>query len=338
MNIFKCPKCSKTLNGFIPSKCECEYIVPVINGVYQFTDDKPISVDGDGLKWLGYEFVGENYEPGYVYDKDNEVGIGNSDELAKYLGNDEIILDLGAGLGGSSISFALSGLYAIAADISQTMLETAAKRAQKHNVPNDKIIFTRMNGYKLELANNSIDVVLAMDVLHQVDQPKLMMEEIKRVLKPDGFFLQYGGGKSLSYTQEQEIANAKYNDAYKDIERFYDKLIDKSKYNKRPFSSGDIAANCVKENFEEFINIENSGIYGANNMEWTLKMGLHKLKTKANGTRQLIPDKIHNKIWEKTDKYAKKKYGENYENMTRYYNQTSGMILYKLRNNANKEE
>jgi len=319
------------LNGFIPEKCECGFVAPVINGVYQFTDDKPISVDGDGLKWLGYENVGENYEPGYYYDKDNEVGIGNSDKLTEYLGNGKVILDLGAGLGGSSISFALSGLQAIAADISQTMLETAVKRAQKHNTPEDKIIFARMNGYKLELADNSADAVLAMDVLHQVDRPESMVAEIKRVLKPDGYFLQYGNNKDLPYTGKQVAANAKYGEAYKNIEAFYDKLIKKAGYGERPFTTMDKAAECIKENFVEFMNIKDTGIYGANNMEWTLKMGLHKIKTRASGVKQLIPDEIHNEAWAKTDKYAKRKYGENYEDITRYYNFTGSMTLYKLR-------
>ena len=187
-----------------------------------------------------------------------------------------------------------------------------------------------MNGYKLEIADDSIDAVIAMDVLHQVDRPELMIEEIKRVLKADGYFLKYGSGSS-EYTEEQQAANAEYNKAYSDIENFYNKLIEKSKYNKRPFSSDDKAKNCVKENFVEFTTIEDTGIYGANNMEWQLKMGLHKLKTKANGTRQLIPDEIHDKIWAKTDTYAKRKYGEGYENMTRYYNQSSSIVLYKRR-------
>jgi ubiquinone/menaquinone biosynthesis C-methylase UbiE len=330
MKIFKCTECGKELNGFIPLKCECGFSVTVINGVYQFTNDSPISIEGDGLKWLGYENVGENYEPGYVFNKDDD-NVGSSKELAEFMGNDKIILDLGAGLGGSSISFALAGLRAIGADISQAMLEAAIKRAQKHNVPDDKIIFVRMNGYKLELADNSVDVVIAIDVLHQVDRPELVMEEIKRVLKPDGFFLQYGGGKNLGYTEEQQTANTRYNEAQKDIQSFYDKIIIETGYGELPFSSWDKAADSIKENFVEFITIEDTGMYGANNMEWPLKLGLHKIKTRASGSKQLIPDEIHNEAWARTDEYAKSKYGENYDGMTRYLNFTSGMILYKLR-------
>ena len=336
MKIFKCTKCGKILNGL--ENCGCGFAVPVINGVYQFTNDKPISIDGDGLKWLGYENVGENYEPGYVYNKDND-NVGSCKYFADYIGNDKIILDLGAGLGGSSISFALSGLRAIAADISQVMLETAVERAKKHNPPDDKIIFARMNGYKLELADNSIDAVLTIDMLHQVDRPELVVEEIKRVLKPDGYFLQYGGGsvKSPEYTEEQAAANARYEEARKDIQSFYDNIIHKAGYGEPPFSSWEKAAECIEENFYEFKDINDTGVYSGNNtaMQWKLKVGLHKIKTRASGSKQLIPDDIHNEAWAKTDEYAKNKYGNDYGEMTRYFVSGSGsyggMKLYKMR-------
>jgi len=327
MNIFKCPKCGKVLEGLIPSDCVCGFKLSVVNGVYQFTEDEPISVDGDGLKWLGYEYVGENYRPEYYYDKDNEK-LGNYVNLAEFLGNDKIILDVGAGLGECAISLSMSGLKTIAADISQVMLEAAAKRAQKHHVPNEQLIFTRMNGYKLELADNSIDAVTATDVLHQVDRPELMIDEILRVLKPEGYLLKYGV-KSLGFTEEQQAANSRYNEAQKDIQDFYQKLISEAGYGEPVFSSAEKADECVNKNFVEYKSIDDTGAFWADNREWPLKWGLHKTKTKAAGSKQLIPDKIHNDAWAKTDEYAKSKYVENYENISRFYNQTSGMILYK---------
>jgi len=300
--------------------------VPVINGVYQFTDDAPIVTEGDGLKWLGYENVGENYRPNYFYNKDSD-NVGNYINLAEFLGNDKIILDVGAGLGECAISFALSGLRAIAVDISQIMMEAAVKRARKHNVPEEKIIFARMNAYKLELEDNSVDAVLAMDVLHQVDRPELIVDEIKRVLKPEGYFLKYGG-KNLGFTEEQQKANDYYNSVLKDIETFYYNHVSESDY--RPFSSWEQADKCVKENFVEYKSIDDTGAFWADNIEWSLKLGLHKLKTRAAGGTQLIPDEVHNGAWAKTDGYAKNKYGEDYENISRFYNHTSGMVLYKM--------
>jgi len=326
MNIFKCPSCGKVLNGFIPQQCECGFSISVINGVWQFTNDAPIVAEGNGLKWLGYEYVGENFEPGYFYNKEND-SIGNSAKLAEFIGNDKIVLDVGAGLGGSCISFALSGLRAIGADISQTMMEAAVKRARKHNVPDDKIIFTRMNGYKLELADNSVDAVYTAATLHQVDRPELIIDEIKRVLKSDGYFLQDGGSINLGFTEEQQAANDYYNTVRNDIEAFYNSYINADDY--RPFSSWEKADECIKENFAEYATIEDTGVYGGA-MEWELKLGLHKIKTRASGIKQLIPDEIHNEAWAKTDEYARSKYGEDYEKIIRYYNFAGTMKLYKM--------
>ena len=132
MNIFICTTCGNLLNGFIPVACECGFNIPVINGVYQFTNDNPISVEDGGLKWLGYELVGENYEPGYVYNKVND-SIGDSRNFANYIGTGKIILDLGAGLGGSSISFALSGLQAIERPNLRQEHKSLINRAQNKN-------------------------------------------------------------------------------------------------------------------------------------------------------------------------------------------------------------
>ena len=338
MNIFVCTECGNALNGFIPAACECGFNTPVENGVDQFTNDRPLSVEDGGLKWLGYELVGENYEPGYVYNKADD-SIGDCTNLADYIGRGKIILDLGAGLGGSSISFALSGLRAIAADISQVMLETAIERSKKYNPPGDKIIFARMNGYKLELANNSVDAVLAIDVLHQVDRPELVVDEIIRVLKPNGYFLQYGGGSSSNqdYTEEQAEANTKYEEARKDIQSFYDILISKAGYGEPPFSSLEKADKLISEKFCEYDTISNTGVYAGFNkpMVWQLKIGLHKIMTRASGSKQLIPDDIHKEAWAKTDMYAISKYGENYGEMPRYFvsgsGYYSGMKLYKVR-------
>ena len=66
MYVFRCPKCLRALPGFRPDKCDCGHGLPVIDGVYQFTDDAPIAIGDHELRWLGYEKVGENYESAYA--------------------------------------------------------------------------------------------------------------------------------------------------------------------------------------------------------------------------------------------------------------------------------
>lgn len=328
MRIFTCPTCGKVLEGFPPNHCDCGVVLPVINGVYQFTDDAPFGTDTNGLMWHGYEHVGENYEPGYFHNKEADT-IGRSDNLASFLGDGKVVLDIGAGLGASSISFALAGLKVISADISQVMLEAAVKRAKFHDVPINQIMFTRMNGYKPALSDSSVDAVLEVDMLHQVNRPELVMAEILRVLKPGGYLLQYGAWTTVPpYTDEQQAANAKYDDAQKDIQDYYNKSLTDAGFTGALFSSWEQAAECKKQNFTLHTTLMDTGCYDVKNLVWTLDMGLHKTKTRAAGAKQLIPDEMHNAVWAKTDAYARKKYGEDYGSIKRYYSNRSGILVY----------
>ena len=328
MSVFSCPKCRNTLKGFPPPPCDCGDALPVTGGVYQFTEDVPFATDMNGLMWLGYEQVGENYEPGYVYNKEADT-IGNSDSLASFMGNGKVVLDIGAGLGASAISFALAGLKVIAADISQAMLESAVKRAERHSVPANQIVFARMNRYKLALADNSVDAVIEVDMLHQVNRPELVMAEILRVLKPEGYLLQYGAWTTVPpYTDKQQAANAKYNDAQKDIQDFYNNALAEAGFTGSLFSNWEQADECKKQNFTLHTTLAETGCYDVQNLIWTLGMGLYKTKTRAAGAKQLIPDAMHNAAWVKTDKYARGKYGADYENIHRFFTNRSGIHVY----------
>jgi ubiquinone/menaquinone biosynthesis C-methylase UbiE len=303
----------------------------MVNGVYQFTNDSPFCTDTEGLMWLGYEMVGENYEPGYFYHKDADR-IGSSHHLAVFMGEGNVVLDIGAGLGASSISFALAGLKVISADISQVMLESAVKRAEKHSIPHGQITFARMNGYALALADNSVDAVLEVDMLHQVNHLELVIAEILRVLKPGGYFLQYGAWETpLPYTEEQLAINAKYNEALKDIQDYYNEALAKTGYNGGLFSSWEQAAECKAQHFELVTTLGDTGCYDVKNVVWTLDMGLHKTKTRAAGAKQLIPEAVHDAVWAEMDAYAKGKYGSDYGSMRRYNTNRSGMVVYKRR-------
>ena len=127
--MFICPKCRAGLKGFIiPDRCECGYLVPQVDSVFQFCDDPPMSLEHDGGRYLGYDGVGENYEGPHSPDPSGEYGIfgGCSMKLVDLLGRGSVILDLGAGLGPASITLARAGANTIGVDISQKMLSVAA--------------------------------------------------------------------------------------------------------------------------------------------------------------------------------------------------------------------
>jgi len=331
MKVFTCPRCKEIMEGFPSGHCYCGFVVPAINGVYQFTDDVPFNADDGDLNWFGYEQVGENYEPGYLHNKEADT-IGSSHNLAAFLGDGKVIMDIGAGLGASAISFALAGLKVIAADISQAMLEIAIKRAKQHDA--NQILFARMNGFKLALADNSIDAVLEVDMLHQVNHPEMVIAEILRVLKPGGYFLQYGAWTTIPpYTTKQQTINEEYDSIQKDIEDYYKEALDEAGFSELlfSFSSWERANECKKKHFTLHTTLTDTGCYDIKNRGWTLDMGLHKTKTRASGVKQQIPLRIHETAWAKTDRYAKNKYGDNYGSIQRYYTSRSGIHVYKLK-------
>jgi ubiquinone/menaquinone biosynthesis C-methylase UbiE len=328
--MFICPKCKKELKGFQPDKCVCGYQVPQIDLIYQFCDEPPISLEQDGRKYLGYEGVGENFSPSIAFgeNKSDDYGLYGacSRKLVELLGKDCVVLDLGAGLGTASIPLAMAGSKTIAADISQKMLLSAVKSSLERKLEGS-LIFARMNAYNLPIADNSVNAVVAIDLLHQVDNPEAVVKEILRVLKPEGIFVHYGC-KGLPITNEQDEIHRKCEMALRDIQRYYQDALMEFGYRGLPFESWKSANECINKYFEkpEVIPTDYSEV-------WTGKMKyrIYKLNTRASGSTQLISNEIHNAAWKKTNEYATQKYGSDYMYMPGYSKYTGMLELYRIK-------
>lgn len=133
------------------------------------------------------------------------------------------ILDLGAGTGYLTIPAAqmVDGLvYAL--DIDPTMLEIIDSKAKAENVSNIKLV--KGSTDNIPLSDDSIDIVLASLILHEVQPLSKTMQQIKRVLKEGGQFmcLEYEKAENAtdgpplhirvpSSVMEQELENAGLN-------------------------------------------------------------------------------------------------------------------------------
>jgi len=98
------------------------------------------------------------------------------------------LLDIGAGLGESSVYFALQGAEVTTVDISPAMVETALRLAKLHGVELKGVVSA---GEDLRLPNESYDVVYIANTIHHVHDRSSLFAQISAALKPGGWFFAY---------------------------------------------------------------------------------------------------------------------------------------------------
>jgi ubiquinone/menaquinone biosynthesis C-methylase UbiE len=92
------------------------------------------------------------------------------------------VLEIGVGTG-KNMPFYPAGLDITAIDLSPRMVERARVRAQKLKLEIELLVADAQN---LEIPNSTIDTVVATCVFCSVPDPHLGLNEIERVLKPEG--------------------------------------------------------------------------------------------------------------------------------------------------------
>jgi len=95
------------------------------------------------------------------------------------------LLDIGAGLGESSVYFALQGAQVTCTDISPGMVELAQRLALHHGTTIEGIVTP---GETIEAADGQFDIVYIANTIHHVSSKEKLFSEIHRVLKPNGRF------------------------------------------------------------------------------------------------------------------------------------------------------
>lgn len=96
------------------------------------------------------------------------------------------VLDFGCGPGSITVAAARTvgpGGQVFALDKHPQALESVAKKARQKHVDNIKTI---SSSGRTNLPDSSMDFVLLFDVFHEIPSPSTVLEEISRILKPDG--------------------------------------------------------------------------------------------------------------------------------------------------------
>lgn len=95
------------------------------------------------------------------------------------------LLDVGAGTGLLTIHIAPLVGHVTCTDIAPEMVERAKVRLQSF----DHVAYRVEDACALSLEDNSFDVVLCCNVLHQLSRPEMAVSEFRRVLRPGGKLL-----------------------------------------------------------------------------------------------------------------------------------------------------
>lgn len=98
------------------------------------------------------------------------------------------LLDIGAGLGESSVYFALQGARVTTVDVSPGMVETALKLGKKFGVQLESIV---AGAEDLDVPEGSYDFVYIANTIHHVRNRGMLFERMCRALKPRGMFFSY---------------------------------------------------------------------------------------------------------------------------------------------------
>src|SRR5436190_7965343 len=96
--------------------------------------------------------------------------------------NGERVLEIGCGTGCDLLQFAKHGARAVGIDITPEHLRLARERV------GSRAAVTRAEATSLPFADHSFDYVYSHGVLHHIDRPRLVVDEIFRVLRPGGRF------------------------------------------------------------------------------------------------------------------------------------------------------
>jgi len=105
----------------------------------------------------------------------------------EYLQPDMEVLEFGCGTGSTAITHAPYVKHIHAIDISPKMIEIAQGKADAEKVTN--VTFERSTIDEVDVSDQMLDVVLALSILHLLENKEEVIAKVHRMLKPGGIFV-----------------------------------------------------------------------------------------------------------------------------------------------------
>lgn len=116
-----------------------------------------------------------------------------------YFRADMEVLEIGCGTGSTAIAHAPYVQHIRAIDISSKMIEIGRGKANTEGITN--VTFERSSIDELNVSDQTLDAVLALSILHLVEDKEAVMAKVHRMLKPGGVFVTSTAclGDTMSY-------------------------------------------------------------------------------------------------------------------------------------------
>ncbi len=97
------------------------------------------------------------------------------------------VLEFGCGTGSTAITHAPYVKHIHAIDISSKMIEIAQRKANAERVTN--VTFERSTIDEFSVSDQTLDAVLALSILHLLENKEKVIAKVHRMLKPGGIFI-----------------------------------------------------------------------------------------------------------------------------------------------------
>ncbi len=152
----------------------------VNNDIYDEYGDRWYTADDDPVALLRAE---SKTKTPWIIDKIKEYN---------YLNTNTKVLDVGCGGGFLSNALAKQNLQVTGIDLSAESLKVA-----KNHDETNSVNYQVADAYRLSFADQSFDIITAMDFLEHVDKPAEIIKEFSRVLKPKGLFIFHTFNRNL---------------------------------------------------------------------------------------------------------------------------------------------
>lgn len=116
----------------------------------------------------------------------------------------QTVIDYGSGTGrylpGASVLVGEEGLvYAV--DIHELAIKSAFEQIKKHNLNNVKPVQT--DGKIVNIPSQTADIIYALDMFHMVKDTNSFLQELKRLVKPEGTLFLEDGHQPRTLTLEK---------------------------------------------------------------------------------------------------------------------------------------